>query len=53
MKMIFYNLDIKNNNCADCGKKAMDYASINNGIMLCAQCAKEHLSLGYNISFIH
>ena len=53
MKMIFYNLDIKNNNCADCGKNAMDYASINNGIMLCAQCAKEHLSLGYNISFIH
>ena len=53
MKMIFYNLDLKNNNCADCGKKAMDYASINNGIMICAECAKEHLSLGYNISFIH
>ena len=53
MKMIFYNLDMKNNNCADCGKKAMDYASINNGIMICAECAKEHLALGYNISFIH
>ena len=53
MQTIFYNLDIKNNICADCGKKSMDYASINNGIMICAECAKEHLSLGYNISFIH
>ena len=54
MQTIFYNLDVKNNICADCGKvKSMDYASINNGIIICAQCAKEHMSLGYNISFIH
>ena len=54
MQTIFYNLDIKNNICPDCGKiKSMDFASINNGIIICAECAKEHLSLGYNISFIH
>ena len=54
MQTIFYNMDIKNNICADCGKnKSMDFASINNGIIICAECAKEHLSLGYNISFIH
>ena len=54
MQTIFYNLDIKNNICPDCGKiKSMDFASINNGIIICADCAKEHLSLGYNISFIH
>ena len=54
MQTIFYNLDIKNNICPDCGKiKSMDFASINNGIIICAECAKQHLSLGYNISFIH
>ena len=54
MQTIFYNLDIKNNICPDCGKiKSMDFASINNGIIICAECAKEHLTLGYNISFIH
>ena len=54
MQTIFYNLDIKNNICPDCGKiKSMDFASINNGIIICSECAKEHLSLGYNISFIH
>ena len=54
MQTIFYNLDTKNNTCADCGKiKSMDYASINNGIIICSQCAKEHMNLGYNISFVH
>ena len=54
MQTIFYNLDMKNNICVDCGKKkSMDYASINNGIIICEQCAKEHLALGYNISFLH
>ena len=53
MKTIFYNMDIKNNICADCGKnKSMDYASINNGIIICSNCAKEHEKLGYNISYI-
>ena len=54
MQTIFYNLDVKNNICPDCGKiKSMDFASINNGIIICEECAKQHLSLGYNISFIH
>jgi len=54
MQTIIYNLDTKNNTCADCGKqKSMDFASINNGILICSDCAKEHQSLGYNISFIH
>ena len=53
MKTIFYNMDIKNNICVDCGKKkSMDYASINNGIIICSECAKEHEKLGYNISFL-
>ena len=53
MKTIFYNMDIKNNICPDCGKKkSMDFASINNGIIICADCAKEHEKLGYNISFL-
>ena len=53
MKTIFYNMDIRNNICADCGKKkSMDYASINNGIIICSNCAKEHEKLGYNISFL-
>ena len=52
MKIIFYNMDIQNNICSDFVKKSMDYSSINNGIIICAECAKEHEKLGYYISFL-
>ena len=49
----FYNLDSENKICFDCGGPFPSCVSINHGIFLCENCAKNHLKLGNNISFIH
>ena len=38
--------------CVDCYSDKIKYASINNAVFLCFECAKEHLKLGENISFL-
>ena len=49
----FVNLDFENKICFDCGGPFPTFASINNGVFICSNCAKNHEKLGYNISFIH
>ena len=53
IKLLLCNKDDKNCFCVDCGIKSMDYASINNGVIICSKCAEEHKKLGYQISFLH
>ena len=53
IKILLCNKDDKNGFCVDCGAKSMDYASINNGVIICSKCAEEHEKLGYQISFLH
>ena len=53
IKLLLCNKDDKNCFCVDCGTKSMDYASINNGVIICSKCAEEHKKLGYHISFLH
>ena len=50
----FYNLDSENRICFDCGGPFPNFASINNGVLICQYCAENHQkNLNYNISFIH
>ena len=49
----FVNRDSENKICFDCGGPFPTYVSINNGVFICSNCAKNHQKLGYNISFIH
>ena len=49
----FVNLDYENKICFDCGGPFPTFVSINNGVFICSNCAKNHEKLGYNISFIH
>ena len=49
----FVSLDCENKICFDCGGPFPTYVSINNGVFICSNCAKNHEKLGYNISFIH
>lgn len=44
--------DKYNNICFDCLSNKVDWASINNAVFLCTNCAGEHRSYGVNISFI-
>ena len=44
--------DELNNYCVECGEGEPDYISINNGIFLCGDCAKNHLKLPKGISKI-
>ena len=49
---IIYSIDEQNKNCVDCGAENPTKVSINNGVLICEKCAKEHESLGHSISFI-
>ena len=49
----FVNLDSENKICFDCGGPFPTYVSINNGVFICSNCAKNHAKLGYNISYVH
>ena len=52
MKTIVYDMENGNKNCADCNKESMDYASINNGTIICEECAEKHKKLGHGISYL-
>jgi ADP-ribosylation factor GTPase-activating protein 1 len=41
-----------NNFCFDCGSSPASWASVNNSIYLCLNCAGNHRSFGVNISYI-
>ena len=49
---ILYAIDEENKKCVDCGKENPTKVSINNGVIICENCAKEHELLGHSISFI-
>ena len=44
--------DFENKLCVECKSPKPSYASINNAILLCENCAEKHKELGYNISYI-
>lgn len=52
MKTIVYDMDNSNGKCADCNRESMDYASINNGTIICEECAEKHKKLGNGISYL-
>lgn len=52
MKAIFLEFDTANQFCADCNKDSMDFASINNGIIICEDCAEKHKKLGNGLSYL-
>ena len=47
-----YEKDYENKVCVECKSPMPTFASINNGILVCAQCGEKLEKLGYNISFI-
>ena len=51
-KDIILSIDEENIKCADCGKENPIKVSVNNGIILCEECALQHLKLGPNVSYI-
>ena len=51
-KNLILSIDEKNNICVDCGKNNPTKVSINNGVIICEECAEKHEELGHAISFI-
>ena len=49
---IIYTIDEANNKCVDCDAEHPTKISINNGVIICEECAKKHKNLGSSISFI-
>ena len=49
---IIYSIDEENKKCVDCGAENPTKVSINNGVIICENCAKEHKELGHSISFL-
>ena len=49
---ILFSIDEQNNKCADCGKENPTKVSVNNGIIICEECAEKHTQLGTMISYI-
>lgn len=44
--------DIENRKCFDCGNSPASWASVNNSIYLCVDCAGTHRGYGVNVSYI-
>jgi len=51
-KDIILLIDEENIKCVDCGKENPTKTSVNQGIIICEECAKQHSQLGSNISFV-
>ena len=51
-KNLILSIDEENNVCVDCGKNNPTKVSINNGVIICDECALKHEELGHSISFI-
>ena len=49
---IIYSIDEENKKCVDCGAENPTKVSINNGVIICEKCAKEHEELGHSISYL-
>ena len=49
---LILTIDEENNKCVDCGKEHPTKVSINNGVIICEECALKHEELGYSISFV-
>ena len=52
MKQLLSNMDEENMVCADCENNAVEYVSINNGILICFSCSKKHKILGNQLSYV-
>ena len=44
--------DYENKICVECKSPMPTFASINNAILMCGNCAEKQKELGYNISYI-
>ena len=49
---LILTIDEENNICVDCGKEHPTKVSINNGTIICEECATKHEELGHAISFV-
>ena len=49
---LILTIDEENNVCVDCGKEHPTKVSINNGTIICEECAIKHEELGHAISFV-
>ena len=47
-----FDKDYENKTCVHCKSPMPTFASINNAIIICQQCAEKHKELGYNISYV-
>ena len=52
IKTVILNMDLSNKKCADCENENVTFVSINNGTVICSDCAEKHKHLSYWISFI-
>ena len=52
IKTIILTMDSSNKKCADCENENVTSVSINNGTVICSDCAEKHKHLSYWISFI-
>ena len=52
IKTVILNMDSSNKKCADCENENVTFVSINNGTVICSECAEKHKHLSYWISFI-
>lgn len=44
--------ELENKICVECGAAMPNFVSINNGILICEQCASIHMALGYDVSYV-
>ena len=51
-KDIILAIDEENKKCVDCGKDNPTKTSVNNGVVICEECAAKHSQLGPTISYV-
>ena len=47
-----FDKDLENKTCVHCKSPMPTFASINNAIIICQECAEKHRALGFNISYV-